>query len=182
MTKRVLVVDNGIRDFQYMIVDIDGAHKDISKYHCIEGSIHSSSLAKMIEEIFEENKCNEIHIDAIGTGLTIVEFIDKKYHDKTMLSRCTAIGIHEAICDLMSDLRQRKLFICKDSVGLYAILEQMSKEKSIYFNDNGLCKVGKDLGHDVRRQLQLILGLYMCLRRQCRLYDNPNFKDLKGIK
>lgn len=185
MIKRILIVDNGVHDFQYATVDVDDNQcKDISKYHCIEGAIHSSSLAKMVGELFEDNKCDEIHIDAIGTGLGIIDCIDKKYYDKIMICSCDARSNHEAICDLMSDIRQRKLFICKDSIVLYDILEQIDKEKTLYFNDMGICRLGKDLGFIVRRQLQLILGMYMCSRRQLGLGDHYYFRDklLKRIK
>lgn len=167
MTKRILVVDCGYfgskSDFQYAIVDVNGDYKYVSKYHCIEGQIHSSSLARMIEEIFEENKCDEIHIDGLGTGFAIIDCISKKYHDKVMISKSCALSNHEAICDLIQDLQRRQLFINKDSMELYSIIEYIGRDGTLYSDQRGLYKIGRGLDFNVRRKIQLILGLYICV-------------------
>lgn len=165
MTKRVLVVDNGINDFQYMIVDMrDDGVKEISKYYSVDEHNHNSYYqAKTVMDVFDDNKCDEIYIDGLGSGHVVIAGIGKMYHSITTISRTSAQGRHETICSLMDDIRKGKLFICSDSSEIFDVISGMKKEQTIYCDCMGRCKIGKFTDSIVRRKIQLVLGMYECL-------------------
>ena len=161
MTKRVLVVDNGIDDFQYAIFDITNDFKEIGRYFTIKGNVHVGSLANIVESIFINNKCDEIYINGLGTGLCLVCSIRPKYYDRIRIGTSSSKAISDAIHRMIDDIYMKNIFINKDSLELYDFLLEIFKEDSIYHTNIGLAKLGKNLNLITRKQMQLILGYYI---------------------
>lgn len=165
MTKRVLVVDVGYfgnkSDFQYMVVDFDDDMKIISHYNYDEGAFHNSTLALAIEALFYRYKCDEIYMDTMGLSMCIYENLSDELKNVVLKDRITQYTISEKIHMLIGDLHTRKIFIDRDSIKLYDAIKAIGNEKSIYCNDVGILKLGKDLKHEDRRKLHMMLGMYI---------------------
>lgn len=161
MTKRILVVDNGIDDFQYAIFDVVNNFKEIRKYCSIKGNIHASNLSNIIESVFISNECDEMYIDGLGTGLSLVDNINSKYYDRIRIGIHDRQNISTSIHELIDDIRIKNIYVNKDSLELYDFLCEIFKEGSVYYADNGFAKLGKDLNPMVRKQLHLLLEYYI---------------------
>ena len=165
MTKRVLVVDNGCfgnkSDFQYMVVDFDEDMKTISHYSYDEGAFHSSTLALAIEALFHRYRCDEVYMDAIGLSMCVYDSLSDELKKVVVEDRITQCTINEKINRLIGDLHTHKIFIDRDSIELYDAIKALGNEKSIYSNNVGILKLGKDLRHEDRRKLHIMLGMYI---------------------
>ena len=165
MTKRVLVVDIGCfgnkSDFQYMVVDFDGDMKEISHYKYDEGHFHSSTLALAIEALFYKYKCNGIYMDNRGLSIGVYESLSDELKELVVEDYISQHTINAKIHRLIGDLHTHKIFIDRDSIGMYDVIKALGNEKAIHITNYGMSKLGKDLSYQDRRKLHLMLGMYI---------------------
>lgn len=165
VTERFLVVDNGWIGknegcFQYVVVDIEGDMKTFSNYTCIKGNIHSSSLAKMTQDAFDRYGCDYIVLDCCGTGMCILDSLNKKYFDYVVTYKYDRQSINNGLHHILKDMQSRRLFIEKDSTCLYDIIRYI--DNGIYFDVNGFAKLSwKTLDDEVRKLFHVFNGFYM---------------------
>lgn len=161
MTKRVLVVDKAFDYFQYAIFDVTNDFKEIGGYFTINTNTQANCLANIVESVFINNRCDEIYINGLGTGLSLVDNINSKYYNRIRIGTRSMQNISNAIYKLMDDIRIKNICINKDSLELYDFLCEICKEDSIYYAENGFLKLGKYLNSIARKQLHLILEYYI---------------------
>lgn len=164
MTKRVLVVDCGINDFQYMVVDLFGDNcKLIQRYRKLPRGLHGSSsspLHQLIVDIFNDTKCDEIYMDIMGTSLGVYDGLPEEIKNVTYGYKQSLQGNSDRICAMINDFRSRNVFIPIDSMLLGDVIGIIGDERSFCRDDRGFIKIDKSLDYESRDKLHMILGMY----------------------
>lgn len=164
MTKRVLVVDCGIKYFQYMVVDFFADNRKlIKRYRKIPCGLHdlsASPLCQVVSDIFYDTSCDEIYMDIMGTSVAVYDGLPEEIKSVTYGYKQSVQRNSDRICEMIKDFGGGNVFATIDSILLYDIIKIIGNKCSFYHDARGFIKIDRSIDDESRDKLHMILGMY----------------------
>lgn len=164
MIERILVVDCGAKDFQYMIVDIlNNGIKVITKYDKTVYDLVGKSyirIDKEIIDVFNKYNCTEIYMNIMGTSCGVYDSFPDDIKKITHGYKLSSQIINNRICELLKDFRERNILVGIEAIKLCDVVKCIMDESCFYFDQIGLRKINRNLDDEIRSKLHIFLGMY----------------------